>query len=193
VRSFVAVLLDEATRVRLGEEIERLRGVTRGVAWVPPDNLHVTLKFLGEVEEARLGRVAEALQGPVAAAAPFGLAVEGVGAFPSPARPRVVWAGTPGGAEELGALARRVEAALAPLGFAPEGRPFAGHVTLGRVREPRRDGALAAAMAASAGRAYGTVRVEWVSLMRSDLGPGGARYSELRRLLLLGARGVGVP
>jgi 2'-5' RNA ligase len=118
--------------------------------------------------------------------------VEGLGAFPSVSRARVVWAGTHDGPPALARLAGAVDTVLAPLGFAAETRPFTGHVTLGRVRQPHRDPALEAAVAAGLGRRYGTVRVERLSLMRSDLGPGGARYSEVRRLPLAGD-GVGVP
>lgn len=192
VRAFVAVPLDEATRASLGDEIERLRRAVRHVAWVAPGTLHVTLKFLGDVDEALLGPVAAALAPVAAAVPPFVLVVEGLGAFPSAARARVVWAGTGDGSPVLGRLAGAVDTALTPLGFAPETRPFTAHVTLGRVREPRRVPGLEAALAASPGRSYGAVRVEGLSLMRSELAPGGARYSELRRLPLAGP-GVAVP
>lgn len=192
VRAFVAVRLDEATGASLGAEIERLRGVVRDVAWVAPDNLHVTVKFLGEVAEALLGPAGDALAPVAAAAPPFDLVVDGLGAFPSAARARVVWAGTRDGSAALGRLAVAVDAALAPLGFAAEARPFTAHVTLGRVRVPRRVPALETALAAAPGGPYGTVRVERLSLMRSDLAPGGARYRELRRLPLAGP-GVATP
>ncbi|MBI4637242.1 MAG: RNA 2',3'-cyclic phosphodiesterase [Candidatus Rokubacteria bacterium] len=179
VRSFVAVLLDPDTRAALGTAIERLRRAGRGVAWVVPDNLHVTLKFLGQVDEARLGEVASALAAAAAGVAAFDFVVQGLGAFPSVDRPRVVWAGAGEGAGALVTLASRVEEALGPLGFAAEARPFSPHVTLGRLRAPRRDPALAAALGASPGQVFGRIRAARVSLMRSDLSPRGARYSEL--------------
>jgi 2'-5' RNA ligase len=158
-------------------EIERLRPVAAGIAWVAADNLHVTLKFLGEVEDGRVDPVLEALRAAVAASEPFDLDVRGLGAFPSPGRPRVLWAGIDRGAQALAAVAGRVEAALTRLGFAPEGRPFAAHVTLGRVREPRRDPALAAALVAGARRDFGTVRADCITLVRSQLSPRGARHT----------------
>ncbi len=186
IRSFVAILLPEDVRAGLGGEIERLRPGARGVGWVAPDNLHVTLKFLGGVDPERLERVAAALAGTAAGGAPFDLALRGLGAFPSPTRPRVIWAGVAGDSPELATLASGVEAALAVLGFVPEGRPFSAHVTLGRVREPRRDPALAAALDAAAGRELGRFRVERVALMRSDLSPRGARYTVLESWALGG-------
>jgi 2'-5' RNA ligase len=175
----VAVLLPEAVRATLAAVIQRLRANARGVGWVAADNLHLTLKFLGRVEPARLEQVVTALAAVAASSSPFDLAVRGLGAFPSPSRPRVLWAGLAGGASELALLAARVEAALGPLGFPPEERPFSAHVTLGRVREPRGDPALAAALAAGASRELGAFRVDRVVLMRSDLSPRGARYTPL--------------
>jgi RNA 2',3'-cyclic 3'-phosphodiesterase len=193
IRAFVAVLLDEATRAALGAQIARLRDEARGVGWVPPDNLHVTLKFLGRVEPARLPAIGAALAGVAAGAGRFDLDVRGLGAFPTPTRPRVIWAGIGRGAEPLAALAGGVERGLAGLGFAPEDRPFSAHVTLGRVREPRRDPALAAALGAGGGRPFGTVRVARLSLMQSHLSPAGARYTELDGWSLDAARAVRFP
>jgi 2'-5' RNA ligase len=131
------------------------------------------------VEAGRLERVAEALASLAAQAEPFELALRGLGAFPSPTRPRVIWAGVATVGSALAGLAAGIEEALAALGFAPEARPFAAHVTLGRVREPRRDPALTAALAVGAGRDFGGFRVERLALMRSDLSPRGAHYTPL--------------
>jgi len=168
-------------RARLAAAVDELRraAAAHGVGWVRPENLHLTLKFLGPVDEPRLVDVRAALAGAAALAAPFELAVAGLGAFPTPARPRVVWAGVDRGGAALAALAGAVEDALAPLGVPREARAFSAHVTLGRVRQPRGDPALAAALAAAAGRGFGVLRVARLSLMRSDLSPNGARYTEI--------------
>lgn len=142
-----------------------------------PDNLHVTLKFLGAVDTSRLPVVREALDRAVAGCASFDLAVSGLGAFPTPTRPRVIWAGAAAGSSELKDVAARVERELTAVGFASDERAFSAHVTLGRVREPRGNERLAEAL--GGGERFGTVRVDRVSLMRSDLSPRGARYSEL--------------
>ena len=147
------------------------------------DNVHLTLKFLGGVEAARLDAVAAALSTAVAPRGAFHLTLSGLGAFPCPARPRGVWAGVGEGAGAARELASRVDAALAPLGFPRESRPFSAHVTLGRLRTPRPDRRLGEALAASGG-AFGGQRVTHVSLMRSQLSPGGARYTELAALPL---------
>jgi RNA 2',3'-cyclic 3'-phosphodiesterase len=174
-------------RQRLGGEIERLRQVAGGVGWVAPENLHITLKFLGRVEEARLGLVQRCLDRAAAGIERFEIAIERLGAFPAPTRPRVIWAGVDQGAEPLSALADRVERELAEMGFAPEARGFTPHVTLGRVGEPRRNPALAAALERAGATMFGAVRVDRLSLMRSDLSPRGARYTELSAHPLGGA------
>jgi RNA 2',3'-cyclic 3'-phosphodiesterase len=104
MRSFVALLLNEAARVAVAAEIERLRPLSRAVAWVPADNLHLTLRFLGHQTADRLREVARALAETAAAAAPFSLALEGVGAFPGPDRPRILWIGVSEGATAVRAL-----------------------------------------------------------------------------------------
>jgi 2'-5' RNA ligase len=163
-------------RERLAAEVERLRPLARDVAWVGPDNFHLTLKFLGSVEAARLDAIAGALADAAATCGPFDLGVGDLGAFPSRTRPRVLWAGIDAGAAAAATLASRLDVVLAPLGLPPEGRAFSAHVTLGRVRAPRPNPRLAQALS---GGAFGSQRVDRLSLMRSDLSPRGARYTEL--------------
>jgi 2'-5' RNA ligase len=173
------VRLPDDVRARLTDAVTELRGVAPDVAWVAPDNLHLTLKFLGAVEEARLSAIGSALAAAAAGQPAFGFRCAGLGAFPSPGRPRVVWAGIEQADAALAALARAVEQSLVPLGFEQEARDFTAHVTLGRIREPRRQPALPGALAAAARREFGRVRVDHISLMQSQLHPRGARYSAL--------------
>ena len=162
-----------------------MRRDAAGVAWTAADNLHITLKFLGAVDDTRLADIAAALA-KAADRHAFDVEVRGLGAFPTPTRPRVIWAGT-AEAPAFAALAAAVEGALGGLGFPAEERSFAPHVTLGRVREPRRDPALATALAAAERRPFGTLRVDRLSLMRSELSRHGARYTELDACRLLDA------
>jgi 2'-5' RNA ligase len=179
VRTFVAILLDESIRARLAPAVDGLRRAAPGVAWVAEGNLHATLKFLGRVDAAGLDAAARALRSAVVRGPSFSMEIKGLGAFPTPTRPRVIWAGVAGGAAACAAVAELVEHALAPLGFAPEARVFSPHITLGRVREPRRDERLAALIRAGGETDFGTLPVRSVSLMRSDLSPRGPRYTEL--------------
>jgi 2'-5' RNA ligase len=159
---------------------------------VAAGNLHLTVKFLGQVDEGRSEAIIGALTRSVAGVGAFDTEVVGLGAFPSAARPRVVWAGVTVGASAMGDLARRVDDALAALGFSREARPFSPHITLGRVRRPERAPALTEALRGAAGRPFGRLRVARTSLMRSELSPRGARYTELAAASLGGAGGGGV-
>src|SRR5262245_17838196 len=176
IRSFAAVLLPEALRVRMDEAAAPLRAQASGVSWVRMENFHVTLRFLGSVDEATLGRVREALVEAAAGVAPFPVTVGGFGGVPSARAPRVIWVGLTAGAEPLMALHARLEAALARRGIPPEDRGFHPHVTLGRAREPRGAPGIGALLA-GAGGPLGESRVEAIHLMRSDLHPAGARHS----------------
>ncbi len=168
-----------AVRVALGEEIAHLRTAAPDVGWVAPDNLHLTLKFLGPVAPGRIDQVEGALARVARGVRPFLLLIRGLGAFPTPPRPRVIWAGAAAGGEALSALAGQVDDAVAALGFERETRAYSPHVTLGRVRASRRDPALAAAIEGGAAREFGLVHVNKLHLMRSDLSPRGARYTSL--------------
>lgn len=138
------------------------------------------------MDNARVPELGAVLGGAVAGVPRFELRLVGLGAFPSPTRARVIWAGAGEGGERLGVIARRVEKGLAGVGFPPEERPFAAHVTLGRIREPRRDPDLAAGLAAGAGRDFGRLTIDRICLMRSDLSPRGARYTEIAAAALGG-------
>jgi RNA 2',3'-cyclic 3'-phosphodiesterase len=158
------------------------------VSWVAADNFHVTVKFLGAVDEARLPAVIDVLHAAVPRHARFTIDVGGLGAFPSATRARVLWAGVVAGDGALAALAATVDTALASLGFPREARAFSPHITVGRVREPGRAPALTTLLSASQTRSFGRVAVNEVTLMRSDLSPRGARYTPLVQVPLSDGR-----
>jgi len=135
MRSFIAIRLADPARATVVAYLEQLRATVGGVAWARPENLHLTFKFLGDVACERLPPLVAALRPVAASVQPFTLRVAGVGAFPSLARPRVLWVGV--AAPVLPALAAAVERACRDQGFALEARAFRPHLTLGRVRSER--------------------------------------------------------
>lgn len=188
-RCFVAILLDEDLRAAVAAEVDRLRPLSRAVAWVPAENLHLTLRFLGNQDEARISEAIAAMEEALGGLAPFTLGLAGVGGFPDLGRPRVLWVGASDGAAAARAVQGAVEGALERRGFGREPRAWHPHVTIGRVfdqRRWRRDAGpdLLAAVAAAHGRPFGAFAVASVALMRSDLSPSGARYRELARVRL---------
>ena len=183
-RCFVAVSLGEPARTAVIEYLERMWATTAGVAWTRPDNLHLTLQFLGSIEASCLPSLRERLQGALAPVASFEMQVGGIGAFPSVSRPQVLWVGLT--SPEIGPLAAAVQRACAAEGFPPEQRKFRPHLTLGRVRtRGRRDAPDLELLARDGALEFGTAPVERVTLYRSELRPTGARHSVLAIFPLL--------
>jgi RNA 2',3'-cyclic 3'-phosphodiesterase len=188
MRLFVAVELDDAVRRRaaaIAEAVEASVSDALVLRWIPAENLHITLWFLGEVPDPRAASVLTALDRPFDIP-PFPLALGGIGAFPSSGLPRVVWLGVREGDAGLAALHREIGARLEPLGFAAEPRPFAAHLTLGRVKgarpgtAPRVVRARWRELAADAGECA----VAAVTLFRSRLSRRGAVHEALLRVPL---------
>jgi 2'-5' RNA ligase len=164
----------------MAAEIRRLGGRAAGeVRWVAPENVHLTLQFLGNAPEERLEEVKGAVAAAAAASRPLHLEVRGAGGFPNARRPRVIWAGLSGDVALLGPLAKDLGARLAPLGFPPEDRPFSAHLTLGRAR----NGApgLAGALAALEHAEGASFRAAELVLFRSHLSPKGPTYEAILR------------
>lgn len=189
LRLFVAVTFPEELRLRLWRQTAELRAGESPVRWVGPERLHLTLKFIGAVEEGRVGALSRAVDAAAREGTPFRLELRGTGAFPSLDRPRVWWVGAQP-APELVALQARVEDALAELGVEREDRPFHPHVTLGRSRRGAGREALGAVAAAARGASPEAEHlVEEIELVRSRLGSGGPRYTVESAHRLAGARG----
>jgi 2'-5' RNA ligase len=189
MRCFVAIDLPAETRDAIGAAQARLRATSprAEIGWIDPAKMHLTLEFLGEVDEAQHDAIDAALAAVAGRHAPFALTAGGAGTFPGPARPRVLWTGLTQGLREIGLLAADVERACASLGFPPEARPFRGHVTLGRVRSPRGVGRVVRGMAALDGATFGTWTVREIVFYRSHLGGShGSRYEALARFALVG-------
>jgi len=177
MRLFVAGNLPPAIRDAIRADAEPLRQAAPAVKWVAASALHITLKFLGERDEQSIGDLTRALEHVGQQHAPMRIRFTEAGAFPNFRRPRVVWVGMTC-QDALRALARDIDGALAPMGIAPESRPFQAHLTLGRVRgEMTSSEATALADVARTFRPSGGFALQTVDLMRSELGPGGSRYS----------------
>jgi RNA 2',3'-cyclic 3'-phosphodiesterase len=173
VRAFVAVFPPTEVQEVLASAARGL-SVAGKVRLTPPANVHLTLKFLGDVSEDDLGRVAEALEPVREKHEPFEASISGFGAFPSPKKARVLWAGISEGSDRLRTLAEDVEEFLEPLGFERENRPYVPHLTLGRAR-----GRPVALETVETSSPVPTFLVRRVDLVQSVPGEGGAAYSTL--------------
>lgn len=184
VRSFVAVELPEDARFRVRAVIERLRDLVASpdIKWVASANIHLTLKFLGQVPSDRLEEVQRRLT-PACVATPYlRFEVHTLGGFPSVESPRVIWAGLSGDIDPVSELARRIDTTLAELGFSRENRPFTPHLTLARVRQEA-SGRTRSAIGTAIKQCNHVTGIEFeangISLMRSQLTPRGAVYDRM--------------
>jgi 2'-5' RNA ligase len=190
MRLFIAISLPADVRTSLRDLVDRFRSRGDPFRWIDPDNVHLTLKFLGEVPGALLLPLEQAIGETASQFPPFSLVVRGIGAFPSADRPRIVWVGVV--AEDvLTSLHDGIDQALRPLGFEPEERAFRPHLTIGRLRRDRkgRGGVKASLGDRLTGLRYdgGRFGVESVELMESLLKPTGAVYLVKASLPLAGA------
>ncbi len=188
IRSFIAVELP----VELKQALSRLQAKMKSasaapVKWVEPDNIHLTLKFLGDVSTEITGRITAALEDAARGTHPFDIGVSGLGAFPGLKRARVVWVGLTGELEKLEQLQKRIEAGLEPLGFPPEGRPFSPHLTIARVRDYARPDdrlALGELIGGTSLEQEYKVGVNTVHLIKSQLTREGPIYSKISTVAL---------
>lgn len=183
IRTFVAVPLPDAAGRDAAAFTAPLKRLGADVKWARPESLHFTLKFLGDVEAGRLGPLADAVAEAVSGTRAFCLRLGGSGFFPNAKRPAVVWIGVTDGAGDLARTAEAVDAAAVRCGFAAESRPFAAHLTVGRVRSPAGIDRLVAALSASRFEsALFTART--IVIMKSDLQRTGAVHTPYRTIQL---------
>jgi len=178
MRLFVALGLSREVGLGLAGLVDEFRLADATQRWVSPQNLHVTLKFMGEVDPDRLPCVTAALAG-VRLPEPVSLEFRGLGFFPNERRPSVIWVGIEAG-PALARLAREIDLAAASCGVAREARPFAPHLTLGRFSQARVPEPLRQQIARSKGRSFGGFAAGEFQLMESKLKSTGAEYTTLR-------------
>jgi RNA 2',3'-cyclic 3'-phosphodiesterase len=184
-RTFIAIDPGKAIRDRVVSLQENLAKTGADVRWVEHDNLHLTLLFLGEVDQRSLPGVCRAVADAAAAQPAFPMFVAGAGAFPNTRRPRTLWVGVGDGAQEVCALHDAVEPPLLKLGcYRREERGYTPHLTLGRVKADLTTDALTAALTKYAGWSAGETTVREILVMGSELTPGGPEYTVLSRAKL---------
>jgi RNA 2',3'-cyclic 3'-phosphodiesterase len=187
-RLFLAIVLSDSIRRSLAQAIAELRTLAPFASPASLDAVHLTVHFLGQVQSGRVTEIAGGLKRAMAPFAAFELLVSGVGAFPAPSRPRVLWAGVAGaGQAELVAIHEATAGPLRSAGIELEDRAYAPHLTLGRVRRDPREGergSLAEWSRRWQAFAFGALKVDAIHLMRSDLSARPPRYTTLETFAL---------
>ncbi len=185
LRCFVAIDIPEDVTAEIAGLQRSLKQYGARISWARPEGIHLTLKFLGDVESGLIPDVISALNAAVSSSKTFTVSAEGVGCFPNSRRPRVMWIGLDGG-DSLRAVQGAVDSAMKPLGFDREKRKFNPHLTLGRVKSPQGIEDVVHRM-----EELGFPKREFpaseIRLMQSDLQPAGAVYTVIHAISLLPA------
>ena len=183
MRTFIAIEIPAPVKTALAQLQAELRQTGADVGWTNPENIHLTLRFLGEVEEARLPELKRLCAEIAAQCSSFSLRVKDTGYFPNAKQPRVLWAGLAGEVSLAQELQQRLEAGLTALGFAPEDKRFKPHLTIGRVKSGKNLRQLVAKL-----EMYSLPELSFavgeIVLLKSELHPAGARYTPLVKAAL---------
>jgi RNA 2',3'-cyclic 3'-phosphodiesterase len=180
MRCFIAIEIPSEVKSAFVELQNDLRGAGADVAWTNPDNVHLTLKFLGEIDKKLVSKVEQVCLETISSMSPFNLSINRIGLFPNERHPRVLWIGLGGEIETLEKLQERLDERLADIGFEIEEKDFQPHLTVGRIRSNKN---LREMLKRSDGYSLPTLSfvVEEIVLMKSDLLSSGACYSELAK------------
>jgi 2'-5' RNA ligase len=181
IRSFFAFDIEDQTIIRRLTEVQAmLTNTGADLKLVKPQNIHLTIRFLGDIHPPMVDAIYEEMK--QLSFSPFTAELEGIGAFPKPNYPRVVWAGIRKGAKELTDVFEQLEPRLRGLGFKPDTKGFSPHLTIARVRTGRNKAGLAELIRELEDYEFGTIKVECLRLKKSDLTPRGPIYSNLREV-----------
>lgn len=180
IRSFIAFdVNDESVRKRMADMQSLLVGTRANLKLVKPENIHVTLRFLGSITPNMVEKIFEEMKR--VQFTPFDVKINGLGVFPHLRYPRVVWAGITEGADQLRDVFSQLEPRLRNLGFAPDTKGFSPHLTIARVKSGRNKAELAKFVNENADYEFGVIKADCLKLKRSDLTPKGPIYSVLKK------------
>jgi 2'-5' RNA ligase len=184
MRTFISVELPDEVKKNIVELINEIKDAGPGVKWVKAENMHITLKFLGWVEDKKLDDLIEFIAKAAAGSGSFKAKFEGLGAFPEGKSPRIVWVGTVEGGDKLCSLAKGIEETLSEAGFRSEEREFKPHITIGRVKERKGVDKLKEKIKSIKDAKFGEAVVDRVHIMKSTLTPKGPIYEIIKEVKL---------
>ena len=184
MRSFIAIDVPAGIKSSIDGVMRNISAYTQGVRWVPVENIHLTLKFLGDVTDDLAEEIEKKLSAICWRYQPINIDIKGAGAFPNLRNPSVLWVGICL-SERLAALFSEIDAALSEMGFVRESRRFSPHLTIGRVKDRRDMDAAVRELSTYKDTFFGTIEVREILLMKSDLKPSGAEYSKLAVIKLI--------
>lgn len=179
IRTFIAIEIPGNIISKIRELQEGIKAYGFKIRWVRAENIHLTLKFLGDVDAIKINEIAKAVSKTVEGYTPISLQAKGIGVFPGIKRPRVLWVGLTGQLESLVRLQKTLDEKLEVLGFPKEKRPFKGHLTMGRIKDKIDVKKFSDALMAFRSFESETFAADQIILYKSELKPAGAVYTEL--------------
>ena len=179
IRAFIAVEIDNQTKQKISDLISNLKKSKADIKWITEGQMHLTLKFLGNIDNGRVQEISGALSSISHNVKPFEITLSDIGAFPNLNRPRVIWAGIAKGAEYLKTISEKIETGLEKLGFEKEDREFNPHFTLGRVKTSKDLTELKKLLNETQFNSENEIKINELVLFQSTLSPKGATYSKL--------------
>jgi len=184
LRTFIAVSLPSSVLTGIEKLVRSFQSHGDGVNWVETNNLHITLKFLGDTPLNDLPKLINTVTQSIQHTDSFDVALHGIGVFPNWESPKTIWIGCREGADELRQLAESINKDLIPLGFPIESRRFSPHLTIGRVKKTTREAPLMSMLAEQRDRSFGSCSVSEVQIFSSELTRKGPIYDELAAIPL---------
>lgn len=188
MRTFIAIELPKQIKDVLADLQAHLKQSNADVKWVKPENIHLTLKFLGEIDEDKLVKITEIIERIASQKKQFQIKLSRLGAFPKKGFPRVLWVSVDKGDEETKAIVKELEENIERLGIPKEERPFSSHITIGRIRSPLNKDKLLKALNESEDY-FAAESIEFdvtgITLFKSALGPGGPVYEALKEVNMI--------
>ena len=183
MRSFISIELPEEIKGKIAESIKDFKKTESDVKWVNKENLHITLKFLGEVDDQKTENLVQLTTKAVSGLGSFKVNFKGLGTFPVGKKPRIIWVGTDRGGDKLCILAKNLEEIFSKEGYRKEERRFNSHITIGRVKDKGR-GKLAEKIEAQKGSEFGQVHIDHINIMKSTLTQSGSIYKKIMEVKL---------
>ncbi|MEW6109799.1 MAG: RNA 2',3'-cyclic phosphodiesterase [Nitrospirota bacterium] len=181
IRCFICIEFPESVKQSIGDVIDILRKSGADIRWVSPENIHLTLKFLGQTDESLITPIKDSLHKKVLPYGSFYIKISGVGYFPDSKRPRVIWAGVEE-SELLKKLSRDIEEEMLKFGYENEKKAFSPHLTIGRVRSQKRIAEVLKRLDEFSKSDFGNIEINNIILMKSELKPAGAQYYRLAEI-----------
>ncbi|MCK5083321.1 MAG: RNA 2',3'-cyclic phosphodiesterase [Candidatus Omnitrophica bacterium] len=181
IRTFIAIPLDPQIRQTIAQAQNHLKELDCSIKWVDPENIHLTLKFLGEVKLKKIDAVKQALEDLLKSVKPLPIELTQLGAFPDVKRPRIIWVGLNDDTKAISQLVSALEETLGKIGFKKEGWPFSPHITIGRVRSPKNLHLLSESISNYSLPGYLKQTARNITLYKSILTPAGPVYEPLHK------------